>query len=163
MKAFYWPSQAGIQSPESPSLPAFAPASPLSSSTAPPGTPAEWHCNMNTHILVIQEIINGFLDVLHWSMLVKKGRNPTPRLLHLSPSPSFIFFPFVIVVFLKIFEKIVSDAANMMWRCCPICNCIKVRVMEWSWTHSRLSKISSSLQGRPHNSSSFHTYIPCSL
>lgn len=48
-RALFLPSPAGTQSPGSPFLRAFAPAWPLSSSAAPPGTLAGWRCK--THSL----------------------------------------------------------------------------------------------------------------
>lgn len=82
-----------------------------------------------------------------------------PFLHHLSFIGRCFFCFFVIIVFLGIFDKWYWMLLNMMWRCCLICNCIEACVMEWfqddlgarrMWI-LQLSKSSSSLQGKPHN------------
>lgn len=110
--ALHEPSQAGTQSPGNPSHQAFAPAWPLSSSTAPPGRPARWHCNVNT-----------VTHMLH--QCYKHASKHAPRLFQISShsvSHDTSFF------FAWRYLTNSATTANMMWGCYLIRNCV------W-WSH----------------------------
>ena len=121
-RPFYWPSPVDTQSPGSLFLQASAPAWPLSSSTAPPRTPAAWHCNTHT---VHTCCINACVEIFDW--IPRYSLN----LLIVCFTVSLIYFLWTIVFFVcyhSLTNCLTSD--NAMWRPCLKCNCTRAHVME---------------------------------